>query len=303
MLKKNTQLVVPKFKEILTDLGIPLSFNGKEWRAQAIWRGGSNKTSVILSESGYYDFGTTEKGSIQQLICRITGIDYDEVGQLVEIKESHPEVSIKSRLDYPKIYNENCLSKLTLDYSYWESRGISVVTQKKFEVGVARENKMFGRTVFPIRKEDGKIIGFAGRSIKETPPYPKWILIGFKRFFTYSYQNCMEEILDKNHIILVESIGDLLSLYESGVRNVMASFGLKVHNGILKTIIKNNLHVSLSFNNDERLQGNKAADLSKKMLEKYINSDKINIVLPERNDWNVTLLQDGESKIRERFKL
>jgi DNA primase len=301
MLKANQQYIVPNFKEILTDLGVPIFNRGGEWRAQAIWRGGSNKTSVIIDERSYYDFGTTEKGSMQQLICRITGIDIDEVDQLIELKETTPTISLNSRLNYPKIYNEECLSKLYPDYTYWEGRGISPYVQKVFEVGYAKEHKMAGRMVFPIRKDDGKIIGFAGRVVKDSPNYPKWILIGFKRFFTYSYPNCMEAIEQENRVIIVESIGDLLSLYQAGIKNVMASFGLKVHKSLLKLIMTHNLRVTLSFNNDERKQGNDAAEAAKQSLERFINPDKIQIILPERNDWNTTLLEDGDYAIKEKL--
>jgi DNA primase len=291
---------VGNFKEILADLGMPLSFNGKEWRGQAIWRNGSNKTSVIVDPSGYFDFGSRAKGSVQNLIAKICGVDEDEVGQIVELKAASPSVNVKRITDSPKIYGEECLSKLDTDYTYWENRGISMATQKIFEVGFARQNKMGGRTVFPIRRDDSKIIGFAGREAKESKgKYPKWILIGFKKFFTYSYQNCMDEIKKSNRIILVESIGDLLSLYESGVKNVMATFGLRVHKGLLKLIIINNLHVTISFNNDERMQGNEACVYTKSQLSKYINESKINIVTPVRNDWNDTLLKDGETAIRK----
>lgn len=303
MLKSNQQYIVPNFKEILTDLGVPIFNNGGEWRAQAIWRGGSNKSSVIINEHSYYDFGTSKRGSMQELICRITGVDLDEVEQLIELKEAAPTISLNSRLNYPKIYNEECLSKLYPDYTYWEGRGISPYVQKVFEVGYAKEHKMAGRMVFPIRKDDGKIIGFAGRVVKENPPYPNWILIGFKRFFTYSYQNCMEAIEQENRVIIVESIGDLLSLYQAGIKNVMASFGLKVHKSLLKLIITHNLRVTLSFNNDERKQGNNAAEAAKQSLEKFMNPDKVEIILPERNDWNATLLEDGDYVIKDKLTI
>lgn len=303
MIQGEKRIVVPKFKEILSDLGVPITINGTQVRCQATWRNGENKTSVWITDERYHDFGTGKGGSILDLICKISGIDSDEFSFLTEMREANPGLSLIKKLEFPKIYNESCLAKLSQDFSYWESRGISRNTQRLFEVGYASEHKMAGRTVFPIRKDDGKLIGFAGRVIKDNPKYPKWILIGLKRFFTYSQQNCLDEILKKERIIIVESIGDLLSLYESGVKNVMASFGLKIHKELLKLIIKNKLSVTLSFNNDERKQGNNAAISNKKNLSSYISEERIDILLPELNDWNVELNKNGSGHIREIFNI
>ncbi len=297
MLKSRQKVVVPNFKEILEDLGYKFSFNGgKELRTSAVYRNGKNSNSVIVSEDGFYDFGESRKGSIIDLVCLTTGIDYDEFPYLSELKERNPKVELTQYLNTPHYYSEDILKRLSPSYNYFESRGISKKTQKLFECGVASEGKMRNRIVFPIRDEKSRIIGFSGRILGEhnnNTPYPKWLNIGLKRFFIYNLLLSAESAKTEGVIVVVESIGDLLSFYEVGIKNVFCTFGLKIHKALLQFILQNRLGVVVAFNNDERQQGNKAAEKAKESLEKYMNSENISINLPANiEDWNDVLLRD-----------
>ena len=62
-------------------------------------------------------------------------------------------------------------------------------------------------------------------------------------------------IRESKKVILVESIGDLLSLWEADVKNVIVTFGLDVSVPIINYLLKIDIdEICISFNNDE---GNK----------------------------------------------
>ena len=88
--------------------------------------------------------------------------------------------------------------------------------------------KLNNRIVFPIFNMDGTDIeGFAGRDLLDRDT--KWKLMGAKRLWIYPFflPEVQEAIMEKQEVILVESIGDFLALYEAGIFNVLVLFGVK----------------------------------------------------------------------------
>ena len=51
--------------EVAKELGLKLNADN---RCAAVWRGGSNETSVSINKDGWHDFGTGEKGSVIKLV-------------------------------------------------------------------------------------------------------------------------------------------------------------------------------------------------------------------------------------------
>lgn len=85
-----------------------------------------------------------------------------------------------------------------------------------------------GRAIFPIFTMTGKVVAFGGRSLfaqepkylnsPDTPLYAKGHLL-------YGLNATKEAIRDTGEFILVEGYTDLLSLYQAGRKNVVASLG------------------------------------------------------------------------------
>lgn len=94
------------------------------------------------------------------------------------------------------------------------------------------------------------------------------------------------DILLKNKkIIIVESIGDLLALWDANIKNVIVSFGLDISSQLLNFLLKIDPNeVILSFNNDEanNSAGNKAAYKAFNKLNKYFDPKQIKIILPDK---------------------
>jgi len=131
--------------------------------------------------------------------------------------------------------------------SYLRDRGISNFTiddlsigfcswDTKDEVGV----NLAGRVTFPIKDQYGDVIGFGGRVLGDgSPKYlnsPSGVLYDKSRAL-YNIDNACDYISECGSAIVVEGYMDVASLWEAGVRNVVATCGTsltKYHIRLLK---------------------------------------------------------------------
>lgn len=105
-----------------------------------------------------------------------------------------------------------------------EKAGLALPGKKKGEV----YDRFRGRLIFPIFTLTGKIVGFGGRTLfdaepkylnsPDTPLYTKGHLL-------YGLHASKEAIRQAGDVILVEGYTDYLSLYQAGIKNVVASLG------------------------------------------------------------------------------
>ena len=202
------------------------------------------------------------------------------------------------------------LEKLIKDYTYFEGRGISAETQRHFRMGVALTGTFAGRVVVPVFDErKTKIIGFTGRLIN----YTKWHKenkIGKWKHGGSINQGfvCGDEgiIKDSGIIIIVEGPGDVLALYEYGIKNAMCIFGTRISSKQLAFILKVNpkkILVSLNNEPDNKNIGNHAANKLVTTLKSYFNEDKIHLALPLKKDFLEKLETDKNllDKWREKW--
>lgn len=87
-----------------------------------------------------------------------------------------------------------------------------------------------GRLMFPIQNAMGRVVGFGARILKDEPGQPKYInspqsLVYDKSKVLYGIFQAKEAIRREGTALLVEGYADLLSLYQAGFRNVVASSG------------------------------------------------------------------------------
>jgi DNA primase len=176
-------------------------------------------------------------------------------------------------------------------------------------MGVALTGTFAGRVVVPVFDEKKtKIIGFTGRLIN----YTKWHKenkIGKWKHGGSINQGfvCGDEGIIKSSgiIIIVEGPGDVLALYEYGIKNAMCIFGTRISSKQLAFILKVNpkkILVSLNNEPDNKNIGLKAAEKLITTLKSYFNEDKIHLALPEYKDHLEALEKDKESLDRWREK-
>jgi len=283
-----------EIKEALQELGYQVSELANEFRAKPIYRDSSNNLSLRVSKSDgqWIDFGTGDYGNFQQLVEKTLGI-----GDAQKFLEDRPIRIVEvNKVGFMSYLDPIPLNK---SYAYWLGRGISQSTQDLFESGIDPGWKLKGRHVFVIKDEDGRIVGFDGRATwKVSGNTPKWKKIGKKSNWVYPLIS-VEHCIKKKSIIIVESIGDLLSLYECGIKNVLVSFGLTVNTLLLSKIIEiNPRNIFIALNNDEDTQsGQKGAVKIQDKLSRFFNKDCVKIKIPPKGDFNEILTSQGKDAI------
>lgn len=165
-------------------------------------------------------------------------------------------------LEAARFYFANLLKGKNPGYDYLRKRGLDDKTIKKFGLGYSQNawhelmdyllskgydkydlvqsglvnhkvdgdryyDRFRNRVMFPIFDYRGNVIGFGGRVLDDS--LPKYLnspdsLIFNKRYNLYGLNFSRKNIVDRT-IVLVEGYMDLISLFQYGVRNVVATLG------------------------------------------------------------------------------
>ena len=297
-----------RIKECLERLGYKLSDRGQYWQTNAIFRNGDNKTAIqIYKNTGVWKDHVegTSFSPLKRLVEITIGTnDSNEIKKYMDEDESTIGIMYsnnvnKEKIQMEEIYPESCLSKLLPHYKFYNDKGISSEVLKNLKGGFATSGKLNKRFVFPIYNELGQIHGFSGRDMSNYEGRPKWKHIGKKKSWIYplySNKEVNESIQKSGEVILVESIGDLLSLNQNGYKNVLVTFGLDVSNKLSCTLVSLNLNkVILSLNNDKdsvENRGLEASVLNYLRLLNFFEKEKLSICLPVKNDFGDMTRED-----------
>ncbi len=96
-----------------------------------------------------------------------------------------------------------------------------------------------GRVVFPISDRRGRIVGFGGRAMGDAQPKylnsPETEVFN-KRNLLYGFPQVMEPIRKQRAALVVEGYTDVLMLYQSGIKNAVATLGTATTPGHLRTL-------------------------------------------------------------------
>ena len=161
-----------------------------------------------------------------------------------------------------------------------------------------------GRAMFPIFSIQGRVIGFGARKMREddaiagkyinSPESPLYD----KSRVLYGLFHSKDFIRQEDNALMVEGYADLISLYQAGIQNVVASSGTALTDAQLKVIGRYSKNLTLVYDADSA--GSSATvrgiDLA---LEHDLN---VRIVeLPEGEDPDSFVLKHGGIEFRERL--
>jgi DNA primase len=119
--------------------------------------------------------------------------------------------------------------------NYAKSRNLNI--EKCIQLGLigkTSEGKLYdklpGRLIFPIFSPNGRVVAFAGRVLDDKDTGAKYInspesLIYIKGRILYGLSFAKDDIRRYDKAIIVEGYMDLISLYQSGIKNVVAVSG------------------------------------------------------------------------------
>ncbi|MFB4166500.1 DNA primase [Virgibacillus sp. JSM 102003] len=194
-----------------------------------------------------------------------SGVDLPDTGMNNETSMSEENQNILSAYEWiTKLYHHllRYTKDGKEGYQYFKDRGITDETIDVFQLGFAPNVKDFtaeflqkkgfhqqilvkagllslnddhsvtdrfrGRVIFPIRNHLGKAIGFGGRTIGDQEP--KYLNSSESELFQkgrilYNFDLAKKNIRKQNEAVLFEGYMDVISAYQAGVKNAVATLG------------------------------------------------------------------------------
>ncbi len=147
------------------------------------------------------------------------------------------------------------------------------------------QDRFWGRVIFPVHTISGKVVAFGGRILQNNPKAAKYVNspeseIYHKSDHLYGLYFSKQAIIQKDRCILVEGYLDVISMHQSGIKNVVASSGTSLTTSQIRLIHRFTNNVTLLYDGDKA--GIKASIRG------------IDMLLEEGMNINVVLLPEGE---------
>ncbi|WPP51394.1 DNA primase [Catalinimonas niigatensis] len=167
-----------------------------------------------------------------------------------------------------------------------EKAGLIISRERK--EGTRHYDRFRGRVMFPIHNISGRVIAFGARLLKNNPEVeqPKYLNspetpIYHKSDVLYGIYQAKQQIRQEDTCYLVEGYTDVISLYQAGIQNVVASSGTSLTQEQIRLIARYTKNVTVLFDGDPA--GLKASFRGIDMiLEGGLNVKAV--VLPEGED-------------------
>ena len=184
-----------------------------------------------------------------------------------------------------------------LGYTNEDIKQAGLVGQKQDSIYDAMKDRL----IFPIYNHQGRICGFSGRALKNDA-YAKYknteeTEIFKKSFILFGINNLRKaRVEDKNYAIMVEGQIDVVSLYQAGFKNAIASLGTSFNKYHLETIEKFVDSIYICFDGDSA--GIKATERSLELL-KNTNFDVKVITMPNKMDPDEFIKANGKEAFKQ----
>lgn len=152
-----------------------------------------------------------------------------------------------------------------------------------------------GRLMFPIFNESGKVVGFGGRQLFEDDKTGKYLnspetKVYSKSKILYGLNFAKDSIIANNYALFVEGYMDMISLFQAGVENVVATSGTAMTEEQVKLISRYTKNIVFLFDADAA--GIKAAKRGIELiLEGGLDVDIV--TLPEGDDPDSFITKKG----------
>lgn len=175
----------------------------------------------------------------------------------------------------------------SIGLSYFKERGFSDAIIEKFQLGYTTEASTFtgqalfkgykldilkkagltsrkedskydffrGRVMFPIHSISGKVLGFGGRILKEDKKQAKYVNTSDSDIYNkskvlYGMHFARNAIRKEEEVLLVEGYTDVISLFQAGIENVVASSGTSLTADQVRLIKRYTDNIVLLFDGD-----------------------------------------------------
>lgn len=241
--------------------------------------------SIPFSEKDDKDYSLRQ--SRRQEFLNINILAKDHYMTLISDKNSDIYKYISARG-----IKEDILREFNIGYAgnAWDGLYVSLVNKgvsmaKASELGLLKEKSgkyydtFRDRLMFPIQNHSGEVVAFGGRIIKDSPEAPKYLNSKDSEIYTkgdvlYGLNKTKSFIRESSYVVVVEGYMDFISLYQAGIKNIVATLGTAFTDKQAQLIKRYTDRVVLFYDSDEA--GIKAAKRSLPMLlEKGLKTDAL----------------------------
>ncbi len=258
---------------------------------------------------------TSEKQSIQEALYDINTI---AARYFSDNLLNHPDGEAAREYFQKRKIKPQSMRAFGLGYAFsgWE-HFVNFAVEKKIDLEqavslglIGRNNdgrlydKFSGRIIFPIFSPNGRVVAFAGRIMEKKETSAKYLnspesIIYVKGRILYGLSHAKDEIRRLDKAILVEGYMDLISLHQSGIKNVVAVSGTALTEEQVQLLSRYTKNVVLLFDADTA--GIKASMRSIELLLKKDMEIKI-ASLPQGEDPDSFVNNFGREKFEEIIK-
>ncbi|MCK4306812.1 DNA primase [candidate division WOR-3 bacterium] len=298
---------------------IPLKKAGKNYKGLCPFHLEKAPSFIVSPEKGiYHCFGCGKSGNVFTFLMEYNNMSFYEavrelgnrVGIRVEVVEDANKELYRANEFVASLYHSILLSESgTPGHEWLRKRGILDDTANKFMLGYAPEQPIIWnkaktngfkqkdfevlglligvrdafrrKVIFPIRDRLGRVVGFGSRVLDDSEPKyinSKESLIFKKRRLLYGAYESRSEL--RKGATLVEGYMDLLSVYQTETKNVVASLGTSFAQEQARYLKGYTKSVIIAYDGDDA--GHKATERA------------IDILLEEGFDVKVLRFPDGD---------
>ncbi len=266
-------------------------------------------------EINYDDEGFNEKQSEQEILYDINtevaryfsnNLLHDAEGEIARTYFQKRNLKVQTMRSFGLGYAHNGYENLV---NFLKEKNIDL--EKALQLGLIGRNndgrvydKLAGRIIFPIFSPNGRVVAFAGRKLREDDSGGKYInspesIIYIKGRILYGLSHAKDDIRKIDKAIIVEGYMDLISLYQAGVKNVVAVSGTALTDDQVQLLSRYTKNVVLLFDADAA--GIKASMRSIEILLKRDFDVKIS-TLPKGEDPDSYVTKFGKEAFDEIIK-
>ncbi|MCK9218739.1 MAG: DNA primase [Bacteroidales bacterium] len=129
----------------------------------------------------------------------------------------------------------------------------------KTGLSLEKESRLYdrfhARIIFPIHSVSGRVIGFGGRILGQDKSRPKYVNSPESEIYNksktlYGIYFAKTAIIAKDNCFLVEGYTDVISLYQSGIENVVASSGTSLTHDQVRMIQRYTSQITILYDGD-----------------------------------------------------
>ena len=280
---------------------IELRKSGANFKACCPFHGEATASFVISpTKQIYHCFGCGVGGDAIKFVQEYQKVSFQEAVEKIandlsftlQYEDNYEKKDYQTIFEVVNKFYEDNLNNEHIDYLL--SRGLTLESIKKFELGFAPRNdkqieymksqflniedsidigilavdkdKLYARQreriTFPIRNHLNKLIGFGGRTLKDSKEIAKYINSPETKLYQkskvfYGFNFAKDNIYKKSNIVIVEGNLDVIMMHQIGIDTAVATMGTALTKEHILQIKKANAKAILCFDGDNA--GKKAA--------------------------------------------